>query len=583
MFKSKPDLDRELERLEGDTPGTLLRFAGEQMKPRAEFARQLEANLAGLARPVSEEGLRTSDLKMSQTRAGNRYARRSEPVFTRPKIRLSLAGAGLGVVMVVVLGLAVLFNGNPQPKHPFVSPPPQFPSELGASVLVAQWNPKLGHYEVRPVDPATGETTPGYEPITVGTKRDFAGAPILSADSTRLLVVESPGRMAEPYADGTRYQLTANVLHLIDVQAWRDVTATLTSTLGTGGVGQVAFSPDGGRLALAHHIYRRDLNKSLDTLALVDTGTGKVLLKREIEFAPWVVEFNQSGSQVVVYGQPGGSEPGTMKPGPVRLLLLDAATLETVWEQTLTNILSGNWCEAHCDGAHDERVQAFWEPAVVPSHDRSKLYIVHADEDKLTVADLEARKVSTMEVREARSLLEELLSLTAGSAEAKGGQNGVRRDAVLSADGTKLYVVGRKMDAKRGWEADEPLALRVINVDNGQIVASSGLTAFDVSISPDDTYLYLYSSYVDTSTRSPTTKAWRDVVDLKTLRSVKRIEDEGLIVPARRLNGQPIVLAYNWIYQVSGNYVQLAVLDPQTLEVVASWAGTQYTNWIISP
>ncbi|HYP39592.1 MAG TPA: hypothetical protein VEX13_04460 [Chloroflexia bacterium] len=581
MFKNKPDLDRELERLEGDTPGTLLRFAGEQMKPRAEFARELEANLAKLARPVSEPGLQVSE--MGQMKAGNRSVRRSEPVFTRPRIRLSLAGAGLGVVMVVMLGFAVLFSGNTQPKQPFVSPPPQFPPELGASVLVAQWNPKLGHFEVCPVDPATGVTIPGYEPIVVGKQRDLAHRPILSADSTRLFVVEPHGRMAEPYAGGTAYSPTANVLHLIDVQAWRDVTATLTSTLGTGSVGHVAFSPDGGRLALAHHIYRPELNKTLHTLALVDTGTAKVLLKRELEFNPWLVGFNQDGSQVVVYGQPDGSDPGNMKPNPVRLLLMDAATLEMVWNQPLANILSGHWCEAQCNGTHDERVQAFWTPAVVPSHDRSKLYIVHADEEKLTVVDLEARKVSTMEVREARSLFEELLSLTASNAEAKGGRNGVQRDAVLSSDGTKLYVVGRKMDAKRGWEADEPLALRVVNVENGQIVASSALSAFDVSISPDDTYLYLYSSYVDTSTRSPTTKAWRDVVDVKTLRSLKRIEDEGYVVPARRLNGQPIVLAYYWVYQVSGNYTQLAVLDPQTLEVVASWAGTEFTSWIISP
>lgn len=582
MFKSKPDLDRELERLEGDTPGTLLRFAGEQMKPRAEFARELEANLAGLARPVSEPGLQVSE--MGQMRAGNRSARRNEPVFTRPKIRLSLAGAGLGVVMVVVLGLAVLFNGNPQPKPPFVSPPPQFPPGLGASVLVAQWNPKLGHFEVRPVDPATGETIPGYEPITVGEKRNLANPPILSADSTRLFVVESYGMRSEPYAGGTTTRPAANVMHLINVQAWRDVTATLTSTLGTGWVGVVAFSPDGGRLALAHHTYRRELGKALDTLALIDTGTGKVLLKRELEFNPSLVAFSQDGSRLVVYGQSPGAVPGYMKPGPVRLLLLDAATLETVWDQPLANILSGIWCEANCNGGHNEQEYAFWTPAVVPSHDRGKLYIVHADEDKLTVVDLEARKVSTMEVREARSLLEELLSLTASSAEAKGGQNGVERQAVLSSDGTKLYVVGRKMDAKRGWVADEPLALRVINVENGQIVASSGLSAFDVHISPDDTYLYLYSSYVDTSTRTPTSKAWRDVVDLKTLRSVKRIEDdEGLVVPARRLNSQPIVLGYNWVYQVSGNYPQLAVLDPTTFEVTASWAGTEYTTWIISP
>jgi hypothetical protein len=581
MFKNKPNLDRELERLEADTPGALLRFAGEQMKPRAEFARELEANLAQLARPVSEPGLQVSE--MGQMGAGDRSVRRSEPVFTRPKIRLSLAGAGLGVVMVVVLGLAVLFNGNTQPKHPFISPPPQFPPELGASVLSVQWNSKLGHYEVRPTDPATGETIPGYEPIVVGKNRDLAHRPILSADSTRLFVVEAHGRMAEPYADGTAYSPTANVLHLVDVQAWRHVTATLTSTLGTGSVGQVAFSPDGGRLALAHHIYRPELNKTLHTIALVDTGTGKVLLKREVEFNPWLVEFSQDGSQVVVYGQPDSSHPGTMKPDPVRLLLMDAATLEVVWDQPLANILSGNWCEAQCNGMHDERVQADWRPAVLFSHDRSRLYIVHADEEKLTIADLEARKVSTMEVREARSLLEELLSLSASSAEAKGGRNGVQRDAVLSSDGTKLYVVGRKMDAKRGWEADEPLALRVVNVENGQIVASSGLSAFDVSISPDDTYLYLYSSSVDTSTRSPTTKAWRDVVDVKTLRSVKRIEDEGFVVPARRLNGQPIVLSHRWVYQVSGNYTQLAVLDPQTLEVVSSWAGTEYTSWVISP
>jgi DNA-binding beta-propeller fold protein YncE len=451
---------------------------------------------------------------------------------------------------------------------------------LGASVLVAQWNGKSGSYEVRPVDPATGVTTPGYEPLIVGRRRDFVGAPSLSADGTRLLVVEAYGTMSEPYADGTTYRPTANVLHMIDVQAWRDVTATLPSTLGTGSVGLVTFSPDGGRLALTTHVFKRALNKAIDTLVLVDTGMGKVLLQRELEFNPSLVEFSQDGSQLVAYGQPSGTEPGNTKPGPVRLLLLDASTLETVWDQTLTDILSGIWCESNCDAEHSERVSAWWAPAVVPSPDRGKLYIVHADEDKLTVVDLVASKVRTMEVREARSLLEELLSLTASSAEAKGGQNGVERSAVLSSDGTKLYVVGRKKDAKRGWMLDEPLALRVVSVESGQIVSSSDLNGFDISIAPDETYLYLYGSYVD---KFDAHKSWRDVVDLKTLQRVNHTEDEWVVRQARRLGGQPIVLGYRWVYQVTGNYAQMAVLDPRTFEVTASWAGGDYTSWIVRP
>jgi hypothetical protein len=105
----------------------------------------------------------------------------------------------------------------------------------------------------------------------------------------------------------------------------------------------------------------------------------------------------------------------------------------------------------------------YWSPAVVFDPVRNRLHIVHADEDGLTTVDLQGRSAQSLEIRPALTWIEQLLSLTAGVAEAKYWPEGGYRSGVLLSDGRQIYTVGRTMDrfeeANGEWTMNEtPLA-----------------------------------------------------------------------------------------------------------------------------
>jgi len=227
----------------------------------------------------------------------------------------------------------------------------------------------------------------------------------------------------------------------------------------------------------------------------------------------------------------------------------------------------------NCDAPHGEQVFTYWRPAVVPSHDGRRLYIVHADEEMLTTVDFDARTVHSVEIRVARSWLEELLELTAGVAEAKGGENGAVKEAVLSPDGTRLYVIGQTVsstrDARGNWQTTRTsLGLQAVDVESGHIMASLDIEAQAIKATLDGAYLLLD----DWDGR-----VWgTEVLDAKRLQRVAHLEGWA-VVPARRTDGQPILLASN-PYRES----QLAVLDPRSFDVVHTWSVNGHAEWLMT-
>lgn len=157
---------------------------------------------------------------------------------------------------------------------------------------------------------------------------------------------------------------------------------------------------------------------------VLDATTGKVLNRRTMDFCPSFLVFTKDGTGLLAYGQPLGADPGKTKPGPPRVLLMDAVSLAVRWEQTLPAIVSGEWWEANCNQLHESQVYALWSPAVVFAAEQNALLIVHADADRLTTVDVIARTVRTVEIRQAQSWWERLLAWTAGVAVAKGNDNG---------------------------------------------------------------------------------------------------------------------------------------------------------------
>jgi hypothetical protein len=308
---------------------------------------------------------------------------------------------------------------------------------------------------------------------------------------------------------------------------------------------------------------------------LFDTRSGQLVAQRGLEFRPSLVAYGHEGTTLVVYGAPLGVEPGLSKPGSPRILLLDAATLDISWEKPLPGVVSGSWCEENCAAPHEERLFAYWSPAVALSSDGRKLYLVHADETRLTTVDLVERVVRSVETQAAGSWFEEFLAFTAGMAQAKGGAKGAFKAAVLSPDGTHLYVLGRTMEATYSnegyWQTSETsLGLQVIEVESGQRIANRDTEATGIRLTPDGAYLLL-DGWDEQG-------QWTEALDADSLESVARLAGWEVVL-TRRMDGQPAILAR----QPGAELTQLAVLDAQSFEIVHAWPVKGYASWVAIP
>jgi dipeptidyl aminopeptidase/acylaminoacyl peptidase len=431
---------------------------------------------------------------------------------------------------------------------------PGFPSEIGKSIFSTRWDTDKQVWIVFLIDPATGKALPGYEPIAAGSNTNFMGQTQLSPNGTRLVVTEPRNSVSWPSGGGVITQGSVDVLHLIDVQTWREVTATLSSK---DAVGILTFNNDGRQLAVTLSRYNTESASIADELVLLDASTGAILIRRNLELHPSKLEFSADGSRLMVYGQPLGANPSMDKPGPLRVVLLDRATLKTVWEHTLDGIVGGYWCESNCEASHEQMVFASWTPAVTFSPDRSKLYIVHADADKLTTVDFTARQVHSVDIAEARSWLEALLDLTASKAKAKTRSNGAGKFALLSTDGEKLYVISQKLSATGDVE-EQALGLQVVEVSTGRKVASIESDLDTLPPSTDGKQLFLSGSRGGMEVT--------DVLDAVTLERITTIQ-KWVVMPLRRLDGQPILL----VTQGTDEPREYGLMDPQTLKVTSIW------------
>ena len=431
---------------------------------------------------------------------------------------------------------------------------------LPPMALLQRWNQDERRYEIAAVDLATGQDIPGRTPIVVSRSSQFLPPHALSAAGTRFVGVESHGRRCEGYAGGTSCWPTADVLHLVEVTSWREVTATLPAG---GWTSPLVFSPGGSRLAVAHNADEGS------TLMLFQTETGALLGQQTLPFPPSFIGFAEEQG-IIVYGVPPGEKPGISKPGAPRVSLLDATTLAVRWEQRLPGIVSGFYCLEGCDQPHGELLSAYWSPAVVLARDRRRLYVIHADEEKLTTVDLEAQQVQTMAIRRPQSLVERLLALTAGVAEAKGGMSGTVKSAVLSADGRHLYVVGRTMDSTRdadgNWQfAEVWLDLQVVDVATGRLLQSKEAQADRIRLTPDGEHLLL--------------DGWDGQSQEGALLEAATLEPAGH-VSSFTVTIQPVAGETVFLAMQDGESTQLAVLDPATLAVVHSWSVDSFATWL---
>jgi hypothetical protein len=307
---------------------------------------------------------------------------------------------------------------------------------------------------------------------------------------------------------------------------------------------------------------------------LFDAASGELLAETKLAFQPEFLAFNTPGSALVAYGQEPGEAPGTTPPGSPQLLLAGIPALEEAWAYSFKDLTSGNWCLENCEGPHEELSYVYWQPALAYSAARNQLYILHADENKLTVVDFAAREVNTMEVQEEQSWFEELLALTASVARAKGIANGATRAAVLSPDGARLYAVGRNthstVSESQGIQVeDEFIGLLVVDTATGKLLPGRDVPADGIKLTADGKYLLLHGWSEQ--------EGWTEVVDAESLESVAHL-DGWQVVAARQAGGAAVLLAQD----PNGRH-EPVLLDPITLEMASPWQFKEFNFWIPAP
>lgn len=460
--------------------------------------------------------------------------------------------------------LLLLLSACGEMRVEAAAPSPAIISEAG--VLLSLWNEPAQRHEIRLVDPATGREMSDYPLDTISHNKLFALPAALAPDGQTLIAVGSQGQSCEPYGGGSSCRPSADELYFSHLPEGRLVTATLP---GRGWLGPLAFHPTADVLAL---IYQESKSSQL---MLFDTNTGQLIGQRDLDFRPALLRYGHEGTRLVIYGAPLGAEPGISKPGWPQFVLLDATTLEVQWERSLKGIVSGSWCEENCAESHEQRLTTNWSPAIVFASDESKLYLVHADTDSLTTVDFTTQAANRVELQAARSWVEEFFAFTAGTAQAKGAWQGAFKSAVLSSDGTQLYVLGEIMQATRSadglWQTNQIFSgLQVIEAENGRKTAGYDTEAGEISLTPEGDFLLLRgwgkAGY------------WTEVLDPASMKRVEFLADWE-VVSTRRIDGEPVLL----VSRADEQETKLALLNGQSFGLGPIWTVQGYATWVGLP
>ncbi|MBX3058872.1 MAG: hypothetical protein KF770_20595 [Anaerolineae bacterium] len=485
----------------------------------------------------------------------------------------------VGVVLWLVFWLAAcvptsepIAIGPTRPSATAVSPTttpvisPTITNPITTTALLARWDTGTSRYEIRPVDATTGQDVPGYTPLPLAGERTYTPQSILSANGRTLAAIETNGETCEASGGGSACRARATGLRLVDVAIWQGVTANLS---GEGWVGPMAFSPDGSRLALAYH------HENSSLILLFHAASG-IQLGRHFfpySFRPTLMAFTDDGS-LVLAGAADGEKRGITPPGPFTVLLLDGVTLAEQWALALPEVVSGSWCTAVCDGPHDQQRTESWQPGVVAAPGGRALYIVHANEDKLTTVDLPGRTAHTTAIQPAQTWLERLLALTAETAVAKSMGDGAYKQVALSADGRRLYILGERWqvvtDAQgQPVQQQESLGVQVVDVSDGRLLQTKETPANRLRLTPDGAYLLL-DGWDDNG-------RWFEVWNATTLVMVTRLEGlEITAVPLLNSEGGYALLAGNNV----GHQIYLRLMVAPYFKCAPVWTADDPIIWL---
>jgi hypothetical protein len=333
---------------------------------------------------------------------------------------------------------------------------------------------------LRPIDPATASDIPGFQPIAFSANRTF-----LSPDRRMLAALVSL------YASGR----SSNV-RLIDLESWSERTAPQPVSNGA----RLVWSQDG---------------ETLYAFEWADAGTALVAFDRATLVARNVMTFDlrlagtlfaiPGTTEFVALGYRVAHRDSDTPIGDAFLAFIDPMAAKVAKELPLPGLMVGQWPDA------DEQGYSAYSPAAALSPDGARIYIAHAESERITVVDTRERAiVDSREPMVARPWWRRFASRIGrefvATAEAKGGGNSGRMTAAVSPDGRYLHVAGEADERcpDGPWHCVEgrPLGLRTIDTSDLRVVMRDEAVA-QFALSDDGAFLVGAATW--------RTMTWRDL------------------------------------------------------------------------
>jgi hypothetical protein len=335
-------------------------------------------------------------------------------------------------------------------------------------VLLVDWGPLrgwergapgAGRGALVPLDAETAEMLPGYEPFDMG----HAFQEVLSPDGMQLAVAVS------------ETQSSVSSLLVIDLRSWTELdlrSARLSegTPFGLGPLGwgaeEVLYAERGPRGGGSGTVYALDGERSR-TWAVAD-----------FDFRFWEpAQISRDGAAVYLFGYYSQECCGISVQGVPFVVAVDGVSGQELGRIELPELVIGQRHERLFDNENEYNVIRY--PAVVLSPDGTRMYVVHSDDDRVTVVDLDRLVVErSVVVSRPKSVLSRLgawvLGRLASRAEAKGGVYRMK-EAEISADGRLLYVTGRadivcEEQPSFACVDNAPFGLQIIDLESMELV-----------------------------------------------------------------------------------------------------------------
>ena len=293
---------------------------------------------------------------------------------------------------------------------------------------------------------------------------------------------------------------------------------------------------------------------------------------------PRKIAFTGDGARIMLIGAVACA-------GPSQSALDDPASPGAVvrrshpgldWQQDLPGVKDGYFGPA--DHSKPEET-VYYEAGIAVDAASQRIYIAHADEERLTTVDFKERTSTTIIVPEKQALLEQvvefILSIGVRPVHAKAANMFVR-GALLSADGQKLYVVGQQTLLSKvndaGELASDIYGLGVWDIQSGMKVLHVDTQADMICQAPEGKILL--KGY-DRNSREY--HPFTEIFDPSTGKITARLEDANAYLTLS-LDGRPVVVSS---YFDENGKAFLSVLDVENPNSVLSWTqNSGYPEWL---